>query len=435
MPTTYIQRDVVFAAENIVATYELSLLDTTQTAATISVSVPASASDIRPIAFTGPEVGLLDWPVVTDGHTVQADVTAAGSNLSYRPIWVRITSDTTTALNAAGGGTLSGTGLKTWSLAFSSANNNAGRQASDRLQVQIGVSNGNTMSAQTLSLRINISDSFVRAPWDTATSGLTAVASALQTVWHARSRIGSALGIPWNVAGRVASQRSTVWHVTERVPPSVLAALWDVRSPAAISLAAPWNVAARTSSALSAPWHITDRQAVALAAVWDVARRVRSEAGSRWNVGALVDSSLGALWDVAGALAVVGSELSARWDLAERLTSVLSASWEVRGRTSAPLVARWDVLVPLATLLAAQWDVASRARTELGTTWNVTAPVLATLLVLWDIGVFMDDRMPVAAQVQLARLRGTVGFGLGGSVRLVAPRGSVVLTRWSGEVK
>jgi hypothetical protein len=864
MPITYIQRDAALAAENIVATHELSLLDTTQAAATISVSVPASASDIRPIAFTGPEVGLLDWPVVTDGHTVQADVTAAGSNLSYRPIWVRITSDTTASLNAAGAGTLSGTGLKLWTLAFSSANNNAGRQASDRLQVQIGVSNGNSMSAQTLSLRLNTGDSSARAPWaktgpisesfdqsnstiigpqeawvevtgdwttasgqlvpptgagvvrvdrtpgggdvalstsvtaqtfptltamaaglvarssadgatqyvanlesdalgnrtwnlrkrvggtdsliaslaasgaaavpsppwtfgfrvtgtllellvggsailsanDSSITGdgsvgyrtnnangwrfdwftaevpsgptLEVVATALQTVWEVQSRTASALATPWNVADRAASDRAAVWNVTERVPPSVLGSLWDVRSPAATSLAAPWNVAARSSSALFAQWHVFDRLAVALAGLWDVADRARSDADARWNVGASVDSSLGAQWDVAGALAMVGSELSARWDLADHLASVLSAPWEVRGRAAMPLVARWDVasragtelaaawaltgrtssdlgaqwsvaarqasalgvgwnvgarvttdlggswhvggradsvltaqwatfagigsvlasrwdlfgrtgsdlaglwdvvgapsvvgtslgalwdilalapsdlvapwnvasrvvaplqtrwdvamraatalggawdvreragstlaglwevvgapslvgtdlgalwttraplastlgttwqvgqrqgvalaapwdvrvlassattgrwdvrapvqrildtrwdvLVPLATLLAARWDVASRAGSDLGAAWDVTAPVLSTLLALWNIGVLMDDRMPVAAQVQLARLRGTVGFGLGGSVRLVGPRGSVVLTRWSGEV-
>lgn len=161
----------------------------------LSQIVTGSANNFLFPAFYSPsgEPNSDDWP--TGAYTTQIDVSTAGADLLYGTDnlrgghHARVSSAANADLETSSGvANASGTGIKT--IVNDTSRNFAAGSAGDRYEVLIGVDNANMMD-QTLTIRINTSNTFMRGPW---------LSEWVQTDFRGRNDDGSETTATWKAA-------------------------------------------------------------------------------------------------------------------------------------------------------------------------------------------------------------------------------------------
>ena len=166
MPTYY-QRTTASAQGYITATNETAINATTATSATLTHSIPAGTTNANSFSFItdSGNPNLLVWNSGT--YQAQLNATTVGGNISFHVLFGRISSDTNTLRTGQpqqGEANFTGTGLKvatTTTIPGAGDGNNA---AGDRYAILVRGSNGHAMNAQSLTLTVNTTDSYVILP-------------------------------------------------------------------------------------------------------------------------------------------------------------------------------------------------------------------------------------------------------------------------------
>lgn len=169
--TTVYQTSTASSVLVATATNEVSLAASPGATNTILTtgSIAASASNVYYATFTIAGPGTTDWTVGANFDAV-FDVTTCTSTVSYAGNTQRI--DVTTAAQRAStiAATQTGTGLKSFTLAFSTAagsgvNDNALRASTDLYMLTARASNSSSMTAGSLAFRVDNSNVTANVYW------------------------------------------------------------------------------------------------------------------------------------------------------------------------------------------------------------------------------------------------------------------------------
>ena len=181
MSTTWYATSTLNVADaTVAATYEKGL-DTSASGAntSLSQSVPANTTNTNYWTFAAPAAtGLTDW--TTAGYDIQFNVNTCGSTNTYRPaLGRRSTQGGSARTGSFTGASLTGTGLKSWlAQTYTNANADASRATTDYLSLVLQANNTSTMSAASVAITVDTTDSYITIP-DTVGGGAPSAASLI----------------------------------------------------------------------------------------------------------------------------------------------------------------------------------------------------------------------------------------------------------------
>jgi hypothetical protein len=192
----YIQRDNLsdVTIDSADSPHQVTLEADTATAANLEKAIPTGQVVVTSHQFAAAEgEGATDWTTAS-GWDCQYEVVAAGADVAHQAFFRRINSAGTTALqtNPASAAT-SGTGLFSNPFGnWTAANDNAGRASTDRFALRLQSWNGNMMTVQALTLRVNTTDSYADVPWSVG-GGVTVGGSTADAIVRAIQSASAAL--------------------------------------------------------------------------------------------------------------------------------------------------------------------------------------------------------------------------------------------------